>query len=235
MAIAFRSQAGAILTGAVGAGGSLVVNKPAGVLAGDVLIAVVTTWQTISGAPAGWTLLGSGTGVGFLRKIAGASEPASYSFSLAGASGTPLVASGIIVAFYGADNSPPLFGFTGHPNPGSEASPLYAPSLGGVNGGMLIVCTGGLRLDAIGLAVGSATPPAGMTERGDYATTAVSDGSVDYPLFYSTTTELSTLTLIADGATGDKGITFTNPATHGGAASIMLAQPAVAGGPRMIV
>jgi hypothetical protein len=234
MAIAFRSQAGAILTGAVGAGGSLVINKPAGVLAGDVLIAVVTTWQTISGAPAGWTLLGSGTGVWFLHKIAGAAEPASYSFSLAGAYGTPLVASGIIAAFSGADSIPPLYGFAGHPNPGSGVNPLSAPSLAGVNGGLLIVCTGGLRADAAGLAAGVATPPAGMTERGDYATAAVSDGQ-EYAVAYSTTTELSTLTLTVDGATGDKGITFTNPVTHGGAASIMLAQPAAAGGPRMIV
>ena len=209
-------------------------NKPAGVLAGDVLIAVVTTWQTLSGAPSGWTTMGFGTGAVFLRKTAGASEPASYSFSLAGASGTPLVASGIIAAFSGADSIPPLFGFTGHPNPDSDVNPLSAPSLAGVNGGLLIVCTGGLRTDAAGLAAGDATPPSGMTERGDYATAAVTDGQ-EYGVFFSATTELSTLALGADGATGVKNITFTNPVTRGGAASIMLYQPTVAGGPRMLV
>lgn len=234
MAIAFRSQAGAILTGAVGAGGSLVVNKPAGVLAGDVLIAVVTTWQTLSGAPSGWTTMGSGTGAVFLRKTAGASEPASYSFSLAGDAVAPLVAAGIIAAFSGADSIPPLYGFAGHPNPSLDVNPLSAPSIAGVNGGLLIVCTGGLRADTGGLAAGGATPPSGMTERGDYATAAVTDGQ-EYATFYSATTELSTLALGADGATGVKNITFTNPVTHGGAASIMLSQPTAAGGPRMIV
>lgn len=92
---------------------SITVNKPAGVLQNDVLIAVIAKQGNTGNVttPSGWTFVsGSDLAGGTARngtvfyKVAGASEPASYTFSLG--TGTNHVAA-TIVAYFGVDISGP--------------------------------------------------------------------------------------------------------------------------------
>lgn len=96
-------------------GTSLTINRPAGVVSGDIML--VTIGQrgsnTLSNPTAtGWTLI-SGVDLGgttdrrgiVMYRIAGATEPASYTFTLDGQS-TGTV--GTIVAFSGVDNTTPF-------------------------------------------------------------------------------------------------------------------------------
>ena len=109
-AIALR---GSPTTASVTSGTSLTINKPTGVVAGDVMIVSIAQYATSSGAAAlsGWTAIKSGSlsqsarfGT-ILYRVAGASEGTSYAFTL-----TPSVsgAVGEIVAFSGVDNTTPL-------------------------------------------------------------------------------------------------------------------------------
>lgn len=110
--IALRSAATAGST----TGTTLTLNVPAGVVAGDVMIMNMAQYGTGSGNPTcvGWTLIGGSTnGLGastsrygaLMYRIAGASELASYTFTLAG---TVTGAAGAIVAFSGADPGTPF-------------------------------------------------------------------------------------------------------------------------------
>jgi hypothetical protein len=85
--IAYRSSTSVPASG----GGTVVVNKPAGVVQGDLLIAYIG-WNnsggtTITGVPDGWTPIDSFTngtdlGVAFYWLIAGPAEPSSYVWTL---------------------------------------------------------------------------------------------------------------------------------------------------------
>jgi hypothetical protein len=94
-------------------GTSVVVTAPSGVTSGDLLIAAVSTDGTSSttlAAPAGWTLLDRGidsTGqvtLGVWYKIAGASEPGTYTFTWTGNQ----QAYGWIMRFTGHNPSTPI-------------------------------------------------------------------------------------------------------------------------------
>src|SRR2546425_5611240 len=101
--------------------GTLTVNKPTGVVSGDLLIAAISVRAAAPATPSGWTLIwcqysssGSGSGgstcpgatptvsLAVYRKVAGASEPASYSWTVANK------AEGIISAYYNVDTTNPL-------------------------------------------------------------------------------------------------------------------------------
>src|SRR3989475_689604 len=101
--------------------GTLTVNKPTGVVSGDLLIAAISVRAAAPATPSGWTLIwcqysssGSGSGgstcpggtptvsLAVYRKVAGASEPASYSWTVANK------AEGIIAAYYNVDTSNPI-------------------------------------------------------------------------------------------------------------------------------
>lgn len=95
-------------TNATSTTASLTITKPTGVVAGDVLIANIAQRNNGTTAPSlsGWTLISSGaidggTTLGaVLYKVAGASEPANYAFTLgSGANNND----GSIVAFSGVD------------------------------------------------------------------------------------------------------------------------------------
>ena len=82
--MAYRSSASA--SGAPG-GTSVVVNAPAGVASGDLLVAAISTGDTVT-PPSGWTqqaFKNPGTTQYFyvFARSAGASEPATYTFTLA--------------------------------------------------------------------------------------------------------------------------------------------------------
>ncbi len=90
---------------------SITVNKPAGTTSGDLLIGVVATDGTAGTfpPPASWTLINSGTNgtavtVGTWYKIAGGSEPASYTWSWT----NPQAVYAFIVRITGHDSSNPI-------------------------------------------------------------------------------------------------------------------------------
>ena len=99
-------------------GSTITINKPSGVVQGDVMIVCIA--QYISGGTAsaatctGWTTVKSGdlgsttstTRYGtILYKVAGSSEGPSYAFTLAGTVGGAV---GEIVAYYNVDNGTPI-------------------------------------------------------------------------------------------------------------------------------
>lgn len=108
----------AIVGAATTASSSGVCPKPAGVVAGNVLIAftgsyapAVTAW-----ASSGWTFVtltnetagpaGSDMSCGLLYKVAGASEPASYTFTSTGGGASNINV--IMAAYSGVDNVTPV-------------------------------------------------------------------------------------------------------------------------------
>jgi hypothetical protein len=63
-------------------GNSLTIDKPAGTLEGDLMVAFMAAQITYSfSSPAGWTEIGDYNGVAVAYKVAGASEGSSYTFS----------------------------------------------------------------------------------------------------------------------------------------------------------
>ncbi len=104
----FRSAA----TAQTGSGASSIsVGVPAGVVAGDVMIAAIDAEGsgTIT-APSGWSSTGLFAGTSFFGfsgvyfHVAGSSEPASYSWSL----GTTRKAAGKILSYVGVENASPI-------------------------------------------------------------------------------------------------------------------------------
>jgi hypothetical protein len=113
----FPATAGAAISfvAAAGAGNgagttSLTINKPTGVAQGDVLLATVTATGTGTlTAPSGWTAVQDttqGTAIRQLTyyKVAGASEPSSYSWGL----GTSRKASGGVIDYRGVNQAAPI-------------------------------------------------------------------------------------------------------------------------------
>jgi len=107
-AIYFRSAE----TAQTGSGAtSIAINRPAGVVAGDVMIASITAEGSGSfTVPSGWSSTGLFSGATFFGfsgvyfHVAGTSEPASYSWEL----GTSRKATGHIVSYVGVENSSPI-------------------------------------------------------------------------------------------------------------------------------
>ncbi|MBS1534166.1 MAG: fibronectin type III domain-containing protein [Bacteroidetes bacterium] len=95
---------------------NITINKPTGVVAGDMMLVNIAKGGNNTNAPtlAGWTLisgvnLGGGGGTqrygAVLYKVAGAAEPANYTFALGAGTDS---ASGGIVAFSGVDGTTPF-------------------------------------------------------------------------------------------------------------------------------
>lgn len=172
---------------ATGTTTSITVNKPAGVVLNDVMIAVIAKEGNTANAtaPAGWTLVaGSDLAGGTARngtvfyKVAGGAEPANYSFTLG--AGTNHVAA-TIVAYFGVDVSGPT---------PFDVAPAASLNLGGsgattatalsvttiTNNAGVVMCT---------MAAGSnpswsgwtTTSPGALTEVADIAEGNASDGA----------------------------------------------------------
>jgi Tfp pilus assembly protein PilV len=105
--IAFRSAASAVTAG----GTSVTVTTPSGTTSGDVLLAAIMIDSNGSiPTPSGWTLIRTDAAnttvrLGLFYKVAGSSEPASYTFS--GLPTNSYVVSGIN-AYSGVDTSSPI-------------------------------------------------------------------------------------------------------------------------------
>ena len=154
------------------ASASLTVAKPAGVASGDVLVASVAA-RLGSGSPlnqpAGWSLVRRDDCSGpqktdlsqaFFYKVAGGSEPASYTFGFSDTT----AAAGSVLAFTGVDTASPLDGSAGRFTRNSIY--LHGPSLTPSGEGRRLVGSFA-HSGAQGVAV-----PSGMTGRGTSAVTA---------------------------------------------------------------
>src|SRR6266404_3471303 len=143
-------------------GTSLSISKPAGVVAGDVLVASVDaaggSGTTIT-APSGWTLIrrdDSGTTLAMATyyKVAGSSEPASYSWGLGSSN---VGAGGGIIAYANVDTGAPLNASGGQVN--SSSASVTAPSITTTVPNTMLVGFFGIASQS------SFTAPSGMMER----------------------------------------------------------------------
>lgn len=155
-------------------GATVVLPKPAGVVELDVLIALAfhngfndIRWTP----PAGWLELedrgqnpaSNGPNFTYAVKVAGPSEPSSYTFT----NGESRPArGGVIMAFRGADKDNPINGdANANDDAASSPNPITCPSVVTTVDDCMI-----LRMSCSqwsGSATGNHTPPAGYTERED--------------------------------------------------------------------
>jgi hypothetical protein len=150
---------------------STIVNKPAGTVAGDILIAIIAGVASGSGLvaitpPADWTQIGTATERGpysgfYARfyafwKRAGSSEPTDYTFAQSNTHNTQ----GVISAYSGgAAAGDPIDAFSSNSGTGSATTATGISTT--TPGGMLIFAAHDWQ------ASGTLTPPAGMMERLD--------------------------------------------------------------------
>jgi hypothetical protein len=214
----------------------LTIAVPAGTLANDVMIASITfrpCSATSGGActttitpPAGWTQVntvtdqttGGGTG-GFgnrlfvYRRVAGASEPANYTWTLGG---TPVHAgaAGGMISFSGVDTASPVVAEAGQVTPSLTSHAAPSVDTGAVINTML-VSSHSANSSTLW------TPPGGMTERVDAASLAVPN---DLGLALEMNHELRA----AAGATGTRTAGWTAPpAADTGITHMLALRPAV--------
>ena len=156
----------AVASGTNAATTSLVLPRPTGTVAGDVLVAAITVRNapTIT-PPAGWTLVrrtvrsGSFSQAVFVHAV-GAGEPATNTFTLSIAR----TAIGTIAAYSGVDTANPIVANSGLGT--SASTSITAPSLTTTVANTHLVAFFGTA-GAIGI-----SPPAGMTERIEVASPA---------------------------------------------------------------
>ncbi len=187
--------------------------KPAGVVAGDVLLASIDTRgsSTVS-APAGWTLVQMHINGTSLRKstyvkAAGAAEPASYTWTFS----ANRLAAGAIHAYTGVDPASPVNASGGQIV--ASSTTVTAPSITTTVADTMLVAFFATMTNA------TWTPPAGMTERGELIGTASGK--------YSSTTGADAIRA-AVGATGSRVATTSKAANS--VAHLIALRPA-AGGP----
>jgi hypothetical protein len=194
---------------------TLVIAKPAGVVAGDALLAsVAVRGNPVLTPPAGWTLVRLDLSGGTIRqaiyvRIAGASEPVSYTFTLSNAQS----AAGGIVAYSGVDPTTPIDAHGGQINASSTS--LTAPS---------ITTTGANRMLVAFYAIPNLTTytaPAGMTERFDQQVPAANQ--------YKVTASGHDQLLLSGGATGTRVATVANSAVSVG--QLVALRPGASGPP----
>ena len=150
------------------------INKPAGVVTNDVLVAGITVRgaPTIT-APSGWTLVRSDLSGTIIkqevyRKVAGASEPASYTWTFA------LPVDGVvgaIAAYSGVNTTTPIDVSGGQTNASSTS--VTAPSITTTVANTMLVGFFGTADDA------TFTAPGSMTERSDVLVDTTFDVSAE--------------------------------------------------------
>jgi RHS repeat-associated protein len=190
--IAWRAAASA--SSGANAGTSITVTKPSGTVAGDVMVAGIVanggSGVTIT-APAGWVLQRTenqltSTATAVFTKVAGASEPASYAFTL---SASKLVV-GSISTYTGVDTANPVDG-AGGANSGTSSTAISAPSVTTTTSNTRVIAVWGVR------GATTFTPVTPVLERTDIATTG------SFPMSMS----------LGDRARSTAGATGTSDAT----------------------
>jgi hypothetical protein len=145
---------------------TLTIGAPAGVSAGDVMVASIDVrGKPAITPPAGWTLIRSDVNGSTMKletyyRIAGSSEPSSHTWTFSNTLG----AAGGIVAFRGVDTAAPIDASGGQVNASSTL--ITAPSITTTVPDTALVGSFGLRGDT------AIAPPSGMTERWDRASNA---------------------------------------------------------------
>lgn len=156
---------------------ALAFNRPAGTAQNDVMVAQIAASRVSSSCvtvtpPAGWTqvrtdvvssrglLTRACTRQSAYYKVAGAAEPASYSFALSNGA----YATGAIASYRGADSAAPIMTSSGQT--GSGTGNITAPSLTTTRGGARLLGLFAVRDGSDETIV----PPACMTERVETAT-----------------------------------------------------------------
>ena len=146
-------------------GEAVTVQRPAGALAGDVLVARVANRGDVTAEIGGdgWTVVGETHSAALLKsvvltRVVTASEPSSYTFTVS--SRTNLVAS--ITAFDNVDAADPVDTFAGKVN--GNASLLSTPAVTSTVGNALAVWFGTQLYSGEDCASSLLTPPSGLTE-----------------------------------------------------------------------
>nr|MBA2645451.1 fibronectin type III domain-containing protein [Pyrinomonadaceae bacterium] len=194
--IAFRAATSADNRGA----STIVINTPAGVVAGDVMLAVISVRATPTiTAPQGWTPIRDDANGNAMRqasyfRVAGSSEPASHTWTFSAAQ----TATGGIAAYSGVDNTNPVDASGGQTNASSTA--LTAPSIITTIDNALVVGLYGIATNP------NITPPAGMIEQAE----RMASGKVKI------TTEIADGIQFAAGPTGARTATADKAAANVG-------------------
>ena len=204
--ILFRSAS----TGASAQGSKMrvvTIPAPAGVQAGDVLVAAIDTRGAKVKTPAGWTLVRAKDSSSNLRQAmyvrVAEAEPASYQFTLS----TSAVAVGAIAAYEGVDTESPVDAAAARKK--TRSTSITAPSVTAVAPNSVLVGAFGIATDA------SIAPPATMTERAEASTVGRSK---------AVAVELSDETVAEVGPTGERDATASKSAANIGA--VVLLHPA---------
>jgi hypothetical protein len=189
MSPSLRTGTGNVTTASTGAASgatSLTLAKPANVVTGDMMIAILWsrngTTAGFTGIPSGWNLIttsGAATSVGWMgvyAKLAGAGEASTHAWT--GTTSGRLT--GMIGILDDANNASLLDiagGYATLINVGTTAAELNLPTISPANNGGLLVAVGGQN--TTGAAPHSFDPPAGMTDVAAVATsTTASDSSL---------------------------------------------------------
>ncbi|MFL5886107.1 MAG: hypothetical protein ACJ77M_13640, partial [Thermoleophilaceae bacterium] len=194
-----------------GTAGSLTVTKPAGTAAGDLLLLYVSTeGGTAIPIPAGWsTNYSTAAYYGYAiaaYKIAGASEPASYTVNL----GTTRKATVALQAWRGVDNVNPLGDVATDGSPFSSTSaPAGSVTTTRVNSLVVVGVTWGDEV--------TSTTPAGVTSLGSVKTSSGSGGLTSHHGYF---------TQAAAGATPTRTYTSSISTDWGTASTVLQAPPA---------
>jgi len=195
---------------------SLAISKPAGTLAGDLLLATIShqggSQRNIT-PPAGWTNIpsadvsqGSNARIHAWYKVAGASEPASYTFTLTGGGGMSIA--GGVMAIQGADSANPINAAGGQSTGSTNVTQLTAPSITTTKPNTALIYSGAVNTPA------TFTPPQLMPEQWD----VIGAGS------YQIATEAAVGGVAVAGATGTRAATLSTSAA-GVAIAIAVAGP----------
>jgi PKD repeat protein len=157
--------------------GSVSIPRPAGVVAGDVLIAQFTAddGPSVTTVPAGWAPVVAPLSVNARAtvfayyKVAGSAEPASYAWGLS----TPVKWNAGMTAFSGVDAGNPF------ESAASTASNLGANSASLTVPGVTTATAGAMLVGGVGMNSSSATvtPPAGWTENWEGTAAQVSESA----------------------------------------------------------
>jgi MSHA biogenesis protein MshQ len=173
--------------------------KPAGTVEGDLLLAIAANMNGSGrsmAAPAGWVIVpntdqfnGTAARTHAWYKVAGPSEPASYSFTETGGSGYDM--SGGILALTGANQAAPINASGGQNNGTGTSTAVTAPSITTTVSDTLLVFGGACN---VGITF---TPPPGMTEHWDRSSSGT----------YRVTTEVASAVFPGPGPTGTRTAT----------------------------
>lgn len=210
--ITFRSSANATVTS-----GNVTVNKPSGTVSGDVMIATigVRPLAAVVTKPSGWTAIrrvdGANASLITYWKVAGGSEPASYTWSVDTSTG---MAAGIM-SFTGVDTSLIPVNVDGGSSSSAGSSILTAPSITTTVSNTMLITAYAINSTA------NWTPPSGMTEAYDIKSVAY-DGVATNGI----SLEANYATQSASGSTGAKVATNDSLDQDSGGSQIIALYPA---------